>query len=192
MVGNDIVDFDETRRSSNWERRGFLQKIFTTNEQLIIDMSSDPNATVWHLWSMKESAYKVFIQAGGNRFFDPTKIECLIDSSQKGRAKINTTTFWTKTSINSKYVFSTALLNNIDIDTRIFRLNQKSSKYQSDFMHQQVIQDFAERNSLNSSEISVHKNKKGVPIIYYKNKSQNKSLSITHHGNYGAYSILKN
>ena len=192
MVGNDIIDINETRRSSNWERPGFIQKIFTTNEQHIINTSTDPFTTLWHLWSMKESAYKVFIQAGGNRFFNPTKIECRLESPQKGRVKINTTTVKTNTSINSNYIFSTASIDDLGIDTRIFQLSENNNKYQSYFMHQKVIKDFAKSNSLNCAELLIHKNKTGVPTLYYKNKPRNTSLSITHHGNYGAYSISKN
>ena len=62
-----------------------MQKIFTLKEQSIIATSADPFKTVWRLWSMKESAYKVFIQAGGIRFFNPTKIECSLHSLENGQ-----------------------------------------------------------------------------------------------------------
>jgi len=68
MVGNDIIDLGETRRSTNWERPGFVQKIFTPKEQGFINASADPFSIVWRLWSMKESAYKVFLQTGVDRF----------------------------------------------------------------------------------------------------------------------------
>ena len=191
MVGNDIIDINETRRSSNWERPRFIQKIFTLKEQSIISASTDPFTTVWHLWSMKESAYKVFIQAGGNRFFNPTKIECSLDSSKNGQVKIDTTTLRTSTSINSNYIFSTATINNSDIDTCIFQLTENNSKQQSNFIHQLVLNDFAKKNSLNFAELLLQKTKKGVPTLHYKNKPLNKSISITHHGKYAAYSILK-
>ena len=61
MLGNDIIDINETRRTTNWERPRFIEKIFTFKEQRMITKSADPFTTVWHLWSMKESAYKVFI-----------------------------------------------------------------------------------------------------------------------------------
>jgi len=192
MVGNDIIDINETRRSSNWERPGFIQKIFTTYEQHIIHTSTDPFTTLWHLWSMKESAYKVFIQAGGNRFFNPTKIECRLESPQKGQVKINTTTIKTNTSINSNFIFSIASIDDHVIDTHIFQLSENNNKYQSYFMHQKVIKDFAKSNSLNSIDLKIQKTQTGLPTLHYKNKTLNTSLSITHHGNYGAYSISKN
>jgi phosphopantetheine--protein transferase-like protein len=190
VVGNDIIDINETRRSSNWERSRFMQKVFTIKEQSIISASNDPFTTVWHLWSMKESAYKVFIQAGGNRFFNPTKIECRLDSSKNGQVQIDTTTLRTLTSINSNYIFSTATTHNSDIDTYIFQITGMNSKQQSNFIHQQLLNDFAKNNSLNCVELLIQKTKKGVPIIYYKNKPLKKSVSITHHGKYVAYSIL--
>jgi phosphopantetheinyl transferase (holo-ACP synthase) len=191
VVGNDIIDINETRRSSNWERPRFMQKIFTLKEQSIISISNDPFTTVWHLWSMKESAYKVFIQAGGNRFFNPTKIECRLDSSKNGQVKIDAITLRTNTSINSNFIFSTATINNPDIDTCIFQLTENNSKQQSNFIHQQVLKNFAKNNSLNCAELLIQKTKTGVPTLYYKNKLLDKSFSITHHGKYAAYSILK-
>lgn len=192
MVGNDIIDINETRRSTNWERPGFLHKIFTPKEQLIITTSADPFTSVWQLWSMKESAYKVFIQAGGKRFFNPTKFECRLDSSINGQVKIDTITLKTCTLINVNYIFSTATINNSEIDTCIFQLTENDSKQQSNFMHQQLLNDFAKNNSLNCKELLIQKTKTGVPTLHYKNKPLNTSISITHHGKYGAYSILEN
>lgn len=192
MVGNDIVDINETRRATNWGRRGFVQKIFTPNEQSIINASTDPFTTVWQLWSMKESAYKVFIQAGGNRFFNPTKIECNLTALKNGQVKIDTMTLITATSINSNYIFSTAKLNNSGIKTRIFQLAKNNIKQQSYIIHQHILNDFAKNNHLNCKALSIQKSKTGVPIIYYKNKPVNTSLSITHHGKYGAYSMFTN
>jgi hypothetical protein len=35
VIGNDIVDL-AARKESNWKRPGYLNKIFTTKEQLLI------------------------------------------------------------------------------------------------------------------------------------------------------------
>ncbi len=192
MVGNDIIDLNEARCSSNWERPGFLHKIFTPKEQLIIAESADSFTTVWHLWSMKESAYKVFIQAGGKPFFNPTRIECSIDAEQNGEVLIDGISLKTCTSIHSDYIFSTATLNNTDLDTAIFQLTETNSKHQSAFMQQQLLNDFSEKNTLDCAKLHLKKTEAGVPILHYKNVLLNASISITHHGNYGAYSILKN
>lgn len=192
MIGNDIIDIHETRTSTNWNRVGFTEKIFTSKERSIIADSADPFTAVWRLWSMKESAYKIFIQGGGKPFFNPTKLECNFHSSKKGVVKIDTRIIETSTIINSDYIFSTAVINYADIDTSIFQLNESNSKYQSDFMRQQVLNDFAVSHSLHGGDLKIQKTKAGVPKIHYRNNLLDASLSITHHGKFGAYSILKN
>ena len=36
MIGNDIIDLAFARKESNWQRPGFLNKIFTPDEQWLI------------------------------------------------------------------------------------------------------------------------------------------------------------
>ncbi len=194
MVGNDIVDLNEARLSSNpkamgWERPGFLQKIFTVKEQVFIANSSDQFLTVWQLWSMKESAYKVFIQAGGKRFFNPTKLECSLDSLENGQVKIGDLTLKTFTTVNLNYIFSTATLNDFDNRSSILTLPKGDVNQQSKYMHQQLITDFAKSNNLNFSELEIQKTEAGVPIFYYEKIRLNTSISLTHHGRFGAYSF---
>lgn len=192
MVGNDIIDLKAASSSSQWERRGFIQKIFTIQEQDIITSSADPFASVWHLWSMKESAYKVFIQAGGEPFFSPTRIKCSLDCSKNGQVTIDTTTLKTSTSVNSNYIFCTATSSKSDIATCIFQLPENNIQQHSNFIHHQVVKDFAKINSLNCAELEIKKTTTGVPLLHYKNRPLNTSISLTHHGKYGAYSILNN
>ena len=204
MVGNDIIDIEETRRSTNWTRPRFMQKLFTVHEQAIINTATDPFTMVWQLWSMKESAYKVFIQAGGHRFFNPTKIQCSLENSKTGQVEINTSKLKTSlkskiktnTSFNANYIFSTAIINKEDVDTHIFQVAEKSgindSKHQSNFIYQQIINYFSTMHSLNTKALSIRKTEMGIPKLYYKSKVLNTSISITHHGKYAAYSIQKN
>jgi hypothetical protein len=46
VIGNDIVDLALARKESNWKRPGYLNKIFTTKEQLLI--SSAENRIPWY------------------------------------------------------------------------------------------------------------------------------------------------
>lgn len=191
MVGNDIIDIKETKETTNWKRPGSIQKIFSPDEQEMISNASDPFSIIWHLWSMKESAYKVFIQTGGKRFFNPSKIECSLDSLCNGYVRINQATYCTSTSINRDYISTVATLDNTAATTSIFQLPDKNAKLQSSFMHQQVLNDFATMQDLNIQDLKIKKRDSGAPIIIHHKKPLNIALSISHHGNYGAYSILK-
>ena len=66
MIGTDIIDIVEAKKTSNWERPRFLEKLFTSNEQQLIHNSENKFVMVWRLWSMKEAAYKLYIQLNSN------------------------------------------------------------------------------------------------------------------------------
>ena len=34
MIGNDIIDLALAKKENNWQRKGFLDKLFTPKEQL--------------------------------------------------------------------------------------------------------------------------------------------------------------
>jgi len=76
MIGNDIVDIAEARQRSNWQRPRFLDKLFTLQEQQLIQNSDNSFLMVWRLWSMKESAYKLYTQLHPSRFYNPKQFEC--------------------------------------------------------------------------------------------------------------------
>jgi len=189
MIGNDIIDISKTKRVSDWRRPGFLEKIFSAKEQALISESADPFITVWQLWSMKESAYKVFIQAGGQRFFNPSKIECNLHSTEIGEVSIDGMVLKTNTLFQSDYIFSTSTLENVIVETEIFQLSEGDQKNQSDFMRLQVIESFAKKHSLNRKDLRIVKTEVGVPKIYYGSEQLDISLSITHHGRFGGYSL---
>ena len=84
MIGNDIIDLSLAKIESNWHRRGFLEKLFTENEQKLISAAPNPFVIVWKFWSMKEAAYKVYTQQDKQRFFAPKKFDCLLISENKG------------------------------------------------------------------------------------------------------------
>ena len=69
MIGNDIIDLSLAKIESNWQRRGFLEKQFTANEQKLILAAKNSFVLVWKFWSMKEAAYEVYVQQNEIRFF---------------------------------------------------------------------------------------------------------------------------
>ena len=189
MVGNDIIDLEKTRRASDWQRPGFLQKIFTPLEQSIIAAAEDPFTTVWQLWSMKESAYKIFIQAGGARFYNPSKLACHLISHTDGEVKMNSLLLKTTTLFHPDYLFTVAKLNNIEVTNAIFPLSSNNREQQSKQLYQQLIDDYALIQQLNPILLSIQKLTSGVPILHYNQEPILTAISITHHGKYGAYSF---
>lgn len=190
MIGNDVIDIAETKKTTNWERPGFLDKIFTRYEQCLIRSSEDPFTMVWQLWSMKESAYKAYVQKGSKRFFNPTKLECDLAQSGKGRVTVNGVSINTTTWFDSEYLFTNTVLKNIKTKSAIFHLKINQKTGLSDYMHNEVLCAIAARYSFNKQALRLQKTANGVPLVFHRKERIDVSFSITHHGKFGAYSIM--
>ncbi len=109
MIGNDVIDLALANKESNWQRKGFLDKIFTQKEQILIENSNNKETIVWNLWSRKEAAYKIWNRANGVRSFNPSKFECLDFTTTNGRVKFENNLYFTKTEINSHFIHTVAV-----------------------------------------------------------------------------------
>ena len=182
MIGNDIIDLSVAKLESNWQRRGFLDKQFTENEQQLILSATNSFVLVWKLWSMKEAAYKIYAQKNEMRFFAPKKFDCLLISKKKGLVCFKDQIFYTSTIVTQDYIFTLASL-------------EKVTKPYSKFVNPQVIDrmikiKLEDVTALSAIEIEQKKSKNGAPSYHYKDILLTRSCSISHHGNYGVYSLL--
>lgn len=118
MIGNDVVDLATAKIESNWKRKGFLSKQFTTYEQILIQKASNQDEMVWMLWSLKESTYKAYQRINYNRGFYPIKIEIqsleLSDNEYFATTSLFNITFYGKTHIENEVIHSIVLLSNSD------------------------------------------------------------------------------
>ena len=117
MIGNDIVDLALALKESNWKRKGYLDKIFTKNEQLLIIKSDNPENMVWNLWSRKEAAYKIFNRNTGVRIYNPIQFECFDTDKLTGKVMNNGVIYHTKTEINLDYIHTVSVLNRTDFES---------------------------------------------------------------------------
>ncbi|WP_231464047.1 MULTISPECIES: 4'-phosphopantetheinyl transferase superfamily protein [unclassified Pedobacter] len=136
MLGNDIVDLKLAKTQSNWQRSGFLNKIFTKQEQFYIRSSENPDRLVWLLWSMKEAAYKIHNRITGVRNFAPTSLECSIrqEDLKKGAVCIDAETYYTESDINDDYVHTVAscLKNHcVNVKTAIYKAPNLLADYKN-------------------------------------------------------------
>ena len=115
MIGNDIVDLALAQKESNWTRKGFLDKIFTQSEQLLISNAVSPASMVWNLWTRKEAAYKIYNRQTQIRGYFPLRLECIdlnrIEEFTFGKVVIKDKVYYTKTEIKSDYVYTVAVEN---------------------------------------------------------------------------------
>ena len=155
MIGNDVVDLAAAKKESNWQRKGFLDKIFTQKEQLLITSAISPEIMVWNLWSRKEAAYKIYNRETGIRGYFPLQIACNYDDENSGSVVIKGRLYFTKTSISSACIHTIALTNK---------------------------DDFSRVEKLNRSDAILKMN--GIPFVVCKQSTVVKPLSISHHGQF--------
>tara|TARA_A200000113_G_scaffold219007_1_gene227236 strand:+ start:312 stop:860 length:549 start_codon:yes stop_codon:yes gene_type:complete len=182
LIGNDIIDLSFARLESNWQRRGFLEKLFTANEQKLILTAKNSFILVWKFWSMKEAAYKIYVQQNETRFFAPKKFDCLLKSGKKGLVYFKDQIFYTSSIVSQKYIFTLASLEK---ETKAY------SKIVTPELIDKTIKNKLEYGSAFSAlEIEQKKSKNGAPSYYHKDMLLTRSCSISHHGNYGVFSLL--
>ena len=106
MIGNDIIDLSLAKTQSNWQRKGFLHKQFSSQEQALIYNSEHPLMSVWRLWSMKEATYKAVVQQQNRRFFAPKKFDCTLNSATEGVVHFKGQAVTCTTTITGAYIYS--------------------------------------------------------------------------------------
>lgn len=159
MIGNDIVDLALAQKESNWKRKGFLDKIFTRNEQLLILNAKNPDLMVWNLWSRKEAAYKIYNRQTNIRGYFPLQLECfdleILDGIIFGKVIVKDFVYYTKTAVSTEFI------NTIAVER---------------------LQDFASITTLENRK-NIKKNNE-IPSYFEKNIISTKPVSISHHGRF--------
>jgi len=189
VIGNDIVDLGLARQTTHWKRKTYLQKLYSPSEQQLILESSDSIAMLWRLWSMKESGYKLFLQSGGNPFYNPTKIECSLRSISDGSIQIGSFTAETHTCEKNNYLFSIAKKNlQATFKSKVFCVEGENPSEVSAYCHHYIIALISREMRLPSLLFQLRKSKSGAPILEYKDQAIETPISLSHHGLYGLVS----
>ena len=188
MIGNDIVDLKIAAKESNWKRPRFLNKVFTTDEHELIANASNQHQTVWLLWSMKEAAYKIYVQQSGIRFFNPLKLACNFDSTSKGIVTIENTTFFTTSVFSEKHIYTIAVSKILqNYHSTCLKIDNSSAIVQSDTLKNRILETISKDKSLNINYLHIRKNEVGIPEVFFMNTKLSIHVSLTHSGNFCGY-----
>ncbi|WDF65884.1 4'-phosphopantetheinyl transferase superfamily protein [Flavobacterium sp. KACC 22763] len=164
MIGNDIIDLAQSRVESRWQRKGFIEKLFTKEEQQYIKDSEKPEIMVWLLWSMKEAAYKIYNRQTKIREFSPKKLCCSLNflnsNLSLGKVTCNENTYYTKS------IFSLESIHTIAVD------NLENIKNIIEVENKKIIKD-----------------ENGIPYLKMGNRLQ--YISISHHGRFEKWVTLR-
>jgi phosphopantetheinyl transferase (holo-ACP synthase) len=159
MIGNDIIDLLLAEDESNWQRKGFVEKIFTQSEQDLIFTHEIPESMVWILWSMKESAYKIYNRLTGQRAYVPLFFECsepkIKSNHLLGKVVTEELLFYTKTYVTKDSIETIAVLERQDLK-KVVRVDKNV----------------------------VLKNSNGIPNLLDMKASEYRPVSVSHHGRF--------
>ncbi|MBK8608747.1 MAG: 4-phosphopantetheinyl transferase family protein [Chitinophagaceae bacterium] len=192
MTGNDIVDLASAASESHWKRKGFLEKLFTAEEQRYIRSAASPELIVWRMWTMKESAYKIYTQQHGGRFFAPQKFNCRILSTILGEVIFREHIYQTQTQCTAEYVYSIAGVKALGLNPFLntcFTVSGHSYPATANFVYQKIIADYARATDQKKTNYTLAKDRNYVPFLYNKADRYCIPISITHHGRYAAFTI---
>lgn len=189
MIGNDIVDLKLAKKQSNWRRKGFLEKVFSLNEQAMIFDAAEPDVIVWELWSMKESAYKAVLRVRKEIRINPKDFDCLMLNEHKGMVKYGGEVYHTVSEINQDFVHTQAC--SITFDARLFSkvLKTDQSCLDSNQLYHTMISAVAVNKGCDMNDMVIRKNRLGIPELYMRGKKMPVLCSLSHHGRYGSYLI---
>ncbi|NNL83414.1 MAG: 4-phosphopantetheinyl transferase family protein [Winogradskyella sp.] len=187
MVANDIVDLEYSRKHKNFSRPRLITKLFSDKEQQYILNSDDVFFNCCYLWSIKESAYKLYVQSSSERFFRPDLFQINLDHTS---AEVTFKSFkcLVKTEITKDFIYSEAFWKKTNHLSSTFMLSSTDYAVQSRETRNKLIDNMSLQLGVESSSLSIKKSSNGIPSMYYYDLPLNSSISLTHHGRFGAYS----
>lgn len=181
MIGNDIVDLRTAAQENNWQRKGYLDKIYTPEEQQIINNDLCPDRMVWLLWSMKESAYKIHNRETGLRYYAPLKLQCahpaICGNSASGQVFLDSKEYTTTSYISKEHIHTIALPAHTPgtYSKIIIKHNARTASA--------IAQTFL------TNGYYLYKNKYGLPYVMHRISGQQRFASLSHHGQFTALAI---
>ena len=192
MIGNDIVDLNEASGSRYWSDQRFISKVFSDYEKDLILGSSNRFQTTWALWSMKESAYKVHLRKYRKPFFAHSKIKCQFEPEGSGKVRIDNTTYTTSTVTNDDFIYTIAMTDPLrEYHGKYHKVDDASYTKLHNKCYQDVLGISSAWYREKVHNMQIRKDEYGIPKLFTNNTEQSLIFSMTHHGKYYAYVILK-
>lgn len=192
MIGNDIIDLSYTKETTNWQRPGFLAKVFNETEQDAISRAQDPFLLVWELWSMKEAAYKSYLRQGGTAFNNPKRIKISLSNTNKSSAKVDSFQCELFTEKSTDYILSFTLSpSRYSQVNEAFKISHSDPSTQSAQAYKKLFKRIAIDWHLDESALCIKKGPARIPQLYLRDQKLEIVFSLSHHGQFGAFSFLK-
>lgn len=198
MLGNDIIDLPEVLASGQARRPKFQNRICWASEvEPLQAWFSDEHCT-WLLWAIKESAYKYYIQSGGQPLFAPKKFRFKALKIEAGLVEGHTETPLGKVQSEAKLAAAhltteswSLASHRSSIHRKIFPLSASKQIDKSSELKYLICQQWMEKFGNNTEAVCIKKDKHQVPHLYQKGQKLPYAISLSHHGAWGFFSYQK-
>lgn len=197
MIGNDIISLAEVLPHQQALRPGFCDKVCLPEELQALSTFFSTEISIWVLWAAKESAYKVYRQAGGPALFAPKKNKFQLHSIHHSQLRGVTTTptgdYHSRILVQPEYIMAeswAAQLDQHQITHKVIPSLGKDYAHQSASLKKKVVEWVAKNLGIPAESLSFRKAPTGMPYLNFEDKPLDITLSLSHHGHFGLCSIL--
>ena len=184
MIGNDLICLDDWGAHSTHRKERYRSKLFTPSELAQLNKYEHPT-TEPLLWSMKESAFKIYFREVPMKFFAPVRFVCEIirfeEKESEGFVVFNGRRYHTRSEITEGYLHTVALPD--PLSHKFHAIQSEIHDYFKGM--KRIIRDTHKAKSL---EIS--KNELGIPVLLEDGQETNNAVSVSHDGGKIAYAWL--
>lgn len=182
------------RKSPRAGNARFLQKVLSPSEQHWILESPDPERALWTLWALKESTYKLEFKRRPHRFFAPKRYVCKFTGPGTTHASIQTPDglYVGRISQHAEYIHAIAGTSQASLNQVIHAcvsLPSDDPSGQSIALREALEANLEQK--IPDAPLRVSPPGEGsYPRIRYTTDQAGPDLSLSHHGNWGAYAYL--
>lgn len=163
-IGNDIIDWQTAKTQHQKLRIRCLKKLFSTQEIDYIFSFDHALMAFWHLWSVKESAYKSWHRTNNtNPIFNPLSIRCKDFQSNSVSVEIDRFNYTVKTIYTDNYIYS-----------------QCQSKNNNHIILNSKVNFIEYKAQLAEKGWKIVKTKNNIPNLIHRKNGVCKPVSITH------------
>lgn len=201
-TGNDIVALEDLSWRVRSVNARYLNKICTPSEQAMIRNASQPVHAIAACWAIKESAYKIYHQMTRHRYFAPLDFNVLV-SPEIYNKQIEVSNLQVQTPIGllqtrlekyERYIHAVtqefSFQHHFNLITDTFHVPFSSLNDQSCFLKSQLLKKLSQFRVYQNHSLQIVHDSDGIPRISYGNNFLPISLSISHDGIWGGYSML--
>lgn len=181
----------ESPRSGNAR---FLRKVLSDSEYHWIAESTDPERALWTLWALKESTYKLEFKRWPRRFFAPKRYVCKFADPGITQASIQTPDGFYAGKIwqDPDYIHAIVSIHATtlnQIEQTCICLPTTEPAAQSIALRKALLAEL--QHKVPDTPIQISSRGEGsFPRIWYAPDQEGPDLSLSHHGNWGAYAYL--